>query len=168
MTKTEQNWKIGDCLDLLPEIEDKSINMILTDLPYGTTACSWDAIIPFEPLWKEYKRIITDDGAIVLTANQPFTTKLISSNMDMFKYCWVWIKPQGVDPFMSKFRPLSNIEDIVIFSNGKCVYNPQKLIGKKYSITRDKNQRIKKTNNFEMKEKIPDFYTKSKTHAGKY
>ena len=80
----------GDCLELMKDIENKSIDMILCDLPYGSTKCKWDVIIPFEPLWEQYKRIIKDNGAIVLTASQPFTTKLISSNYNMFKYCWVW------------------------------------------------------------------------------
>ena len=89
---TKQEWMIGDCLELLPEIPDKSIDMILTDLPYGTTACSWDTVIPFDPLWEQYKRIIKDNGAIVLTASQPFTSALIMSNIEMFKYSWVWEK----------------------------------------------------------------------------
>ena len=86
--KTTQTWKIGDCLHLLPEIPDKSIDMILTDLPYGTTACKWDIIIPFDPLWNQYERIIKNTGAIVLTASQPFTSSLILSNIKLFKYCW--------------------------------------------------------------------------------
>jgi site-specific DNA-methyltransferase (adenine-specific) len=89
---TYQKWKTGDCLQLLPEIPDKSIDMILTDLPYGTTACSWDVVISFEPLWLQYERIITDNGAIVLTSSQPFTTDLITSNRKLYKYCWYYIK----------------------------------------------------------------------------
>src|ERR1039457_4341483 len=85
----------GDCLDVMKGIADKSIDMILCDLPYGTTACKWDTIIPFEPLWKEYKRIIKDNGAIVLTASQPFTSALVMSNPDGFKYEWVWNKKQS-------------------------------------------------------------------------
>src|ERR1035437_6401070 len=81
----------GECLEFMKnEIPDKSVDMILCDLPYGTTACSWDTIIPFEPLWKEYKRIIKDNGAIVLTASQPFTSIVIMSNLDMFKVEWIW------------------------------------------------------------------------------
>ena len=82
----------GNCLDLMSDIDDKSIDMILCDLPYGTTACKWDTVIPFEPLWAHYKRIIKDNGAIVLTASQPFTSALVMSNIKMFKYCWVWDK----------------------------------------------------------------------------
>ena len=80
---------LGDCLELMKDIEDKSIDMILCDLPYGTTACKWDTIIPFEPLWEQYKRIIKDNGAIVLTASQPFTSSLVMSNAKMFKYNFV-------------------------------------------------------------------------------
>ena len=82
----------GECLEVMRLIPDKSIDLILADLPYGTTACSWDTIIPFEPLWEQYKRIIKDNGAIVLTASQPFTTILINSNFDMFKYDVIWEK----------------------------------------------------------------------------
>ena len=77
----------GNCLELMSDIDDKSIDMILCDLPYGTTACKWDTVIPFEPLWAHYKRIIKDNGAIVLTASQPFTSALVMSNVKMFKYC---------------------------------------------------------------------------------
>ena len=83
---------LGDCLELMKYIPDKSIDMILADLPYGTTACKWDTIIPFEPLWEQYKRIIKDNGAIVLTASQPFTSALVMSNPKMFRYCGYWIK----------------------------------------------------------------------------
>lgn len=124
MINTTQNWEIGDCLDLLPSIDDKSINMILCDLPYGTTACSWDTIIPFKPLWKEWKRIITNNGAIVLTASQPFTSKLIMSNLEMFKYELIWNKILSTGHLNSKIMPLKKHEDIIIFANGKINYNP--------------------------------------------
>jgi len=133
-------------------IDDKSIDMILCDLPYGTTACKWDVIIPFEPLWEQYERIIKDNGAIVLTASQPFTTKLINSNIEMFKYNLVWEKPQGVDPFMAKKRPLNNIEDIVIFYKRQPTYNPQYEKGKPYKITRDKKPRNYEITDTVMKE----------------
>lgn len=142
----------GDCLELMKSIHDKSIDAIICDLPYGTTACKWDSVIPFEPLWAQYKRIIKDNGAIVLTASQPFTTALIGSNIKQFKYNWVWKKPQGVDPFQVKHRPLNNIEDICVFSNGKPLYNPQMEIGKPYSITRDKNPRVNEVTGALMKE----------------
>ena len=131
----------GDCLEVMKDIPDKSVDMILCDLPYGTTACKWDTVIPFEPLWEQYERIIKDNGAIVLTASQPFTTSLIASNMAMFKYCWIWKKPQGVDPFMAKYRPLNNYEDVCVFSIGTTKYYPQMDSGKPYTVTRDRKPR---------------------------
>ena len=116
----------GDCLEVMKDIPDKSIDMILCDLPYGTTACKWDTIIPFEPLWEQYKRIIKDNGAIVLTASQPFTSKLVMSNINMFKYCWYWIKERPVNVLQIKKRAGKNVEDILVFYKGQCKYNPQK------------------------------------------
>jgi len=121
----------ADCLEVMPEIANKSIDMILCDLPYGTTACSWDTIIPFEPLWVQYKRIIKDNGAIVLTASQPFTSKLVMSNLKMFKYALVWEKNRPTGLFTAKIQPMKYHEDILIFGNGKIKYNPQMWIGKK-------------------------------------
>ena len=132
----------GDCLDRMEEIESGSVGMVLADPPYGTTACKWDSVIPLEPMWEQLKRVIKPNGAIVMTASQPFTTTLISSNIKMFKYCWVWKKPQGVDPFMAKIRPLNNIEDVVVFAKTKTLYNPQKTKGKPYKIDRDKTLRV--------------------------
>lgn len=114
-----------DCLIGMQRIPDKSIDMILCDLPYGTTACKWDTIIPFEPMWKEYKRVIKDNGAIVLTASQPFTSALVMSNIKDFKYTWYW-KKRPVNFLNAKKQPLRNIEDILVF-NSK-VYSPQGLI----------------------------------------
>ena len=132
----------GDCLERMEEIESGSVDMVLADPPYGTTACKWDSVIPLEPMWEQLKRVIKPNGAIVMTASQPFTTTLISSNIKMFKYCWVWKKPQGVDPFMAKIRPLNNIEDVVVFAKTKTLYNPQKTKGKPYKIDRDKTLRV--------------------------
>lgn len=115
----------------MQKIDDKSIDMILCDLPYGTTACKWDVIIPFEPLWKQYKRIIKDNGAIVLTASQPFTTSVIYSNLDMFKYCWYWQKDKGSNFIFANKMPLKNIEDIVVFYDKQPTYNPQKELNPK-------------------------------------
>lgn len=115
----------GDCLELMPFIKDKSIDLILCDLPYGSTACKWDQIIPFEPLWKEYKRLIKDRGAIVLTASQPFTSFLITSNIDMFKYCWVWNKKKPGGIGFAKYQPMRITEDVCVFYNTTAVYNPQ-------------------------------------------
>jgi len=117
----------GDCLELMKLIPDKSIDAIISDPPYGTTACKWDTIIPFEPLWEQYKRIIKDNGAIVLTASQPFTSALVMSNIKMFKYCWTWKKnfPTGIA--LSKYQPMRVIEDICVFAEGKTVFNKQMI-----------------------------------------
>ena len=122
--KINQVWQ-GDCLELMKELPNKSIDMILCDLPYGTTACKWDTIIPFEPLWKEYTRIIKDNGAIVLTASQPFTSALVTSNPSMFRYEWIWDKVSGKDFYQAKRRPLKQHENILIFSKGNTIYKPQ-------------------------------------------
>lgn len=114
----------GDCLELMKEIPDKSINMILCDLPYGTTACKWDVIIPFQPLWEQYKRIIKDNGAIVLTASQPFTSALVMSNPKMYRHNWVWNKNNSAGFATAKIRPFSICEDVLIFGKNKVNYNP--------------------------------------------
>jgi site-specific DNA-methyltransferase (adenine-specific) len=116
----------GNCLDIMPEIESKSIDMILCDLPYGTTACKWDQIIPFEPLWAQYKRLIKDYGAIVLTAGQPFTSALVMSNPGMFKYAWVWKKTRAANFMNVKNKPLCVTEDVLVFSNGTTANRSQK------------------------------------------
>jgi site-specific DNA-methyltransferase (adenine-specific) len=111
----------------MERIEDKSVDMILCDLPYGTTACKWDAIIPFEPLWAEYERVIKDNGLIILFADEPFTSSLIVSNVNLFKYRITWDKMQGSNFLNSKKMPLKQTEDICVFSKvklGKSVYNP--------------------------------------------
>lgn len=123
-------WELykGDCFEHLPKIKDKSVDMILCDLPYGTTACKWDTPLPLDDLWYEYKRVIKDNGAIVLTASQPFTTTLISSNYDMYKYNWVWEKSRPHGYLNAKKRPMTITEDIIIFSKNLAQYNPQGLI----------------------------------------
>jgi site-specific DNA-methyltransferase (adenine-specific) len=122
----------GDCLEKMKDIPDKSIDMILCDLPYGTTTCKWDTIIPFEPLWEQYKKIIKDNGAIVLTASQPFTSALVMSNPDMFSCSWIWEKEQGTNFMVCKRQPMKVHEDILIFSNKQPVYNPIMTEGKPY------------------------------------
>ncbi len=121
-----------DCLEGMKRIPDKSVDMILCDLPYGTTACKWDAVIPFKPLWEQYERVIKDNGAIVLTASQPFTTALIKSNIKHFRYSWIWEKEQGVNFLMAKKQPLKVHEDICVFSKKQTIYNPQMTEGKPY------------------------------------
>lgn len=113
----------GDCLDLMWDLPDHSVDMILCDLPYGTTACKWDVIIPFPELWMHYKRIIKDNGAIVLTASQPFTSALVMSNPDMFKYSWVWVKEKGTGFAFSKKQPMRRTEDIAVFYKKQPIYD---------------------------------------------
>lgn len=127
----------GDCLEIMPSIPDKSIDMILCDLPYGTTACKWDTVIPFKPLWENYKRIIKNNGAIALTAREPFTSALIMSNIEWFKYCWIWEKEQGVNFLLSKKQPMLIHEDITIFYNNLPTYNPVMRIYDKGWIKKD-------------------------------
>ena len=121
---------LGDCLELMKDIPDKSIDMILCDLPYGTTACKWDTIIPFEPLWEQYKRIIKDNGAIVLTASQPFTSALVMSNVDWYRSSLVWLKNKPMNFMNANKMFMKWHEDIVIFYNKLPTYNPQKIKGK--------------------------------------
>ena len=109
--------RLGDCLEVMQNIKSSSVDFILTDLPYGTTACSWDEIIPFEPMWNEFYRILRPNGFIALTASQPFTTKLIASNIDGFSHQWIWQKEQGSNPLLANKMPMKNFEDVVIFSN---------------------------------------------------
>jgi len=118
----------GDCLVVMREIPDKSVDMILCDLPYGTTACKWDTVIPFEPLWAEYERVIKDGGAIVLTASQPFTSVLVASNIKRFKYSWVWQKSRAANGPIARYQPLKYHEDILVFGKGKTTYNPQGIV----------------------------------------
>ena len=118
----------GDCLELMREIPDKSIDMILCDLPYGTTACKWDVVIPFEPLWEQYKRVIKDRGAIVLFGSQPFTSFLICSNIDWFKYSWKWNKIKPSMFLNAKNAPMKKIEDICVFSQGTTANKSQNRI----------------------------------------
>jgi len=114
----------GDCLERMKEIPDGSVDMILCDLPYGTTACKWDTVIPFEPLWAQYKRVIKKNGAIVLFGSQPFTSALVMSNPKDFRYSMVWDK-KGTTGFQTaKIMPLRRHEDVVVFYQSKPTYNP--------------------------------------------
>ena len=139
-----------DCLIGMQRIPDKSVDMILCDLPYGVTSCDWDNVIPFEPLWGQYKRIIKDNGAIVLTASQPFTSALVMSNIKMFKYEWIWHKSKCGSAFTSKFRPQQKHENIIVFGNGKTKYNPQMVLGEPYYRKRKSNKNGLKPNNHKL------------------
>lgn len=129
----------GNCLDVMKDIPDNSVNLILCDLPYGTTACKWDSVIPVGLLWEEYRRILTITGSVVLTAAQPFTTAITYPALDLFKHASVWIKNRPTGPQHAKNRPMSKHEDILVFSKGKMghkiqlgekrmVYNPQGVV----------------------------------------
>ncbi len=122
----------GDCLVEMQNIADKSIDAIICDLPYGTTNCKWDTIIPFEPLWAQYKRIIKPNGAIVLTSSQPFTSALVMSNPKWFKCEWIWKKHKGTNIYGVKREPLKIHESCLIFAKDKCTYNPQMTEGEPY------------------------------------
>lgn len=121
-----------DCLEGMKDIESRSIDMILCDLPYGTTACKWDTVIPFELLWEAYERIIKPRGAIVLTASQPFTSALVMSNPKMFKYEWIWEKDRATLFQHANRMPMKKHENIVVFYKRSPTYNPQFTIGKPY------------------------------------
>ena len=152
------NLMQGDCLEKMQGIADDSVDMVLADPPYGTTACKWDSIIPLEPMWEQLKRVIKPNGAIVMTASQPFTTTLIASNMKMFKYSLVWQKSKISHFAQAPYRFLTEHEDIAVFSYGgtsknatnKMAYNPQGLVdcekvckGKAHSDHRPSNVRQK-------------------------
>ena len=121
----------GDCLELMNNIPDKSVDMILCDLPYGVTQCKWDAIIPFDKLWEQYNRIIKNNGAVVLFGNEPFTSLLICSNLKNFKYNWIWQKNKATGFLNAKKQPLNDNETISVFYKKQCTYNPQMTVAEK-------------------------------------
>ena len=121
----------GDCLELMNDIPDKSVDMILCDLPYGVTQCKWDVIIPFDKLWEQYNRIIKDNGAVVLFGNEPFTSLLICSNLKNFKYNWIWQKNKATGFLNAKKQPLNDNETISVFYKKQCTYNPQMTVAEK-------------------------------------
>ena len=119
----------GDCLELMKDIPDGSIDLILCDLPYGTTACKWDVVIPFDKLWEQYNRIIKENGAIVLFSQMPFTAELAHSNLKLFKYEWIWQKDNGTGFLNAKKMPLKIHENILVFYKKLPIYNPQMRTG---------------------------------------
>ena len=123
----------GDCLELMKTIPDKSVDMILCDLPYGTTACKWDVVIPFEPLWEQYKRVIKLNGAVVLFGAEPFSSALRMSNIKNYKYDWVWEKNKSTGYLNAKKIPLNSYENISVFYKKLPLYKPQFTKGKAYS-----------------------------------
>ena len=127
---------LGNCLEQMKNIPDGSVDMVLADPPYGTTACKWDSIIPLEPMWEQLKRVIKPNGAIVMTAAQPFTSVLVCSNLTMFKYDWVWNKTKRTDFIRAKLKPMGAHESVLVFSKGAVAngskrtmnYYPQGLV----------------------------------------
>jgi site-specific DNA-methyltransferase (adenine-specific) len=115
----------GDCLDIMPTLEAGSIDAIITDLPYGTTACKWDTVIPFEPMWEQVKRVLKPNGVFITTASQPFTSALIMSNPEWFKCEWIWEKDNATAPSLAKKLPMKYHENCIVFGSGDITYNPQ-------------------------------------------
>lgn len=114
-----------DCLETMKRMPDNFVDLVLTDLPYGSTACSWDTIIPFDELWEQWNRVVKKDGAIVLTASQPFTSLVVNSNIKAYKHHWIWQKERGTGFQVAKYRPMMKTEDVIVFCRGKLTYNPQ-------------------------------------------
>jgi len=136
-----ENYQLmfGDCLERMKEIPDGSVDLILTDPPYGTTACKWDSVIPFEPMWVELKRIIKPKAPVVLFGSQPFSSSLILSNISEFKYEQIWDKNKGTQPQLANIQPMKSHENIMVFGKGRINYYPQKTLGNPY--VRDNKQR---------------------------
>ena len=135
----------GDCLEVMKDIPDKSIDMILADLPYGTTKLKWDSIIPFEPLWEQYERITKDNGAIVLFGSQPFTSALVMSNPKLFRYEWIWEKTKTANFMHLKRQPGKRHESVLVFYKKQPVYNPQMRVGEPYVDKRKSRKQSKGT-----------------------
>jgi len=130
----------GDCLQEMQNIESGSIDAIITDPPYGTTACKWDSVIDFELMWEQLNRIIKPNGAIVLFGSEPFSSALRMSNIKKYKYDWIWNKPKGTGHLNAKKQPMNDFENIVIFYNKQCLYNPQFTDGEPYNSKSGKKQ----------------------------
>jgi site-specific DNA-methyltransferase (adenine-specific) len=128
----------GDCLEVMKLISNESIDMVLCDLPYGTTACKWDVIIPFESLWEQYKRIVKENGAICLFSSQPFTSILVTSNLKMFKHEWVWVKNTSTGMMLAGKAPMKRHECIEVFGRSAVKFNPQKVLGSETSQNHSK------------------------------
>lgn len=124
----------GDCLDILPTLPAQSVDAIIADPPYGTTACKWDSVIPLEAMWRELKRVVKPRGAVVLFASQPFTSVLIGSNLDWFKYELIWQKERTGAPGVAQYRPLPIHESIAVFGDGRTTYNPIMAEGAPYRV----------------------------------
>ena len=133
------NLILGDCLTEMQNIPDGSVDMILCDPPYGTTACKWDSVIPFEPMWKQLNRIIKPNGAICLFGSEPFSSALRMSNIKYFKYDWYWNKIRGVGHLNAKRQPMKSVETISVFYKKQCCYNPQMRPREKSRTSKNNN-----------------------------
>jgi site-specific DNA-methyltransferase (adenine-specific) len=142
----------GDCLERMKEIQSGSVDMILADVPYGTTACKWDSIIPLEPMWEQLKRVIKPNGAIVMTASQPFTSVLVCSNLKWFRYQWVWEKSKASNFLLARKQPLKAHEDVLVFSESAPAYYPQKTKGDPFAGA----GRAKKGSNSDVVNNVPN------------
>lgn len=135
---SEVTLMLGDCLERMREIESGTVDLVLADLPYGTTRCAWDSIIPLAPLWEQYRRVLKRRGAVVLTAMQPFTSALVLSNPDWFLYDWVWEKGNATGFLNAKKQPLRAHESVLVFCAGQPTYNPQFTHGHARKTTKRK------------------------------
>ena len=151
----------GDCLVEMQNIPDDSVDLILTDPPYGTTACKWDSVIPFKPMWKQLNRIIKSNGAIVLFGSEPFSSALRMSNIKNYKYDWVWEKQQGTGHLNAKKQPLRKTENISVFYKKQCLYNPQ-MVGSETRVVK-RNGKKSKNENYSEHIEIPE-----STYVGRY
>lgn len=138
---------LGDCLDILPILAPQSVDAILTDLPYGTTQCAWDEVIPFAPMWEQVRRVLKPRGVFVTTASQPFTSKLVMSNLDWFRYEWIWQKREGTRYLDANNRPLLYHENIAVFCDGATIYNPQKSKAKVRYVKREGSKKAEQYGN---------------------
>lgn len=142
MSITPTNFKLyhGDCLEIMPTLEAGSVDAIITDIPYGTTACAWDEVLPFVPMWAGIKHVLKPRGVFVTTASQPFTSKLVMSNLEWFKYEWVWDKKRCTGGINARIQPLRAHESVLVFCGGQNKYNPQKTAWNEEQIKRKRKK----------------------------
>lgn len=152
---------LGDCLERMKEIPDGSVDLVLTDPPYGTTACKWDSVIPFEPMWKEVKRVLKQNGAAVFTASQPFTSALVMSNLRDFKYCWVWEKDRSTGHLNANRRPMVAHEDVLVFCGSTPRYSPQMVYS---GIASNKSAKTRRASKAETYGKFEEYQRGGTTH----
>ena len=155
----------ADCFDVFPFIEDKSIDAIICDLPYGTTQNKWDSILPLDKLWEQYKRILKDNGVIILNCTQPFTSVLVSSNLKWYKYSWTWVKNRTTNYLNAKKQPLRSSEEIAIFYNKQCTFNPIPFSNEEYTYRAEASKNKRGTKNYGSHIVIQETMTKKPTSA---